>query len=130
MGMDDPDGEWLNSAEAQVPSDFPDVFLWRMLIAPRRPKRVSKGGIILPGNAQDAEDFLTYVGQVVAMGSLCYRSDVFKDTDNIPKVGDWVVYGRYAGQRIVYRGFKFIFLNDKEVLGRVADPDMVKIHTD
>lgn len=39
------------------------------------------------------------------------------------KVGDWVCYGRYSGQRIEFQGVKFILANDDEILAKISGPD-------
>jgi co-chaperonin GroES (HSP10) len=119
---------WANTDEQKMPEDFPEPILWRILIAPRIPKKVSKGGIVIPVEAQDAQQHLNYVGQIVAMGELAWKSERFEGQQNPPKVGDFVVYGRYAGQKLDHRGFKFLIVNDDEILGRVRDPESLTIY--
>lgn len=121
-------GEWSNEADVPLPPDHPTPSLWRILIAPRRPKKVSKGGLIIAQAARDAENHLNYVGQVIALGPLAYKSDLFNDVKDLPKVGDWVLYARYAGQPILYRGFRFLLANDKEVLARIDDPEALTVY--
>ena len=38
------------------------------------------------------------------------------------KVGDWVVFARYAGSRIEIEGGEVRLLNDDEILATVQDP--------
>lgn len=121
-------GEWTNEADVPMPEDHPAPLLWRVLIAPRRPKKMSAGGLIIAHAARDAEQHLNYIGQVIAMGELAYKSDLFKDMADVPKVGDWVAYGRYAGQPLLYRGYRFLVVNDKEILCRITDPEALTIY--
>ena len=62
-------------------------------------------------------------GNVLAMGGSCYS-----DKDRYPegpwcKVGDWVVFARYAGSRIEIEGGEVRLLNEDEVLATVKDPN-------
>lgn len=120
--------DWSNDADVAIPEDFPRPILWKVLIVPRRPKKESRGGIIIAQAAQDAERHLNYVGQIVAMGELAYRSDIFKEMTEVPRVGEWVVYGRYAGQPMLYKGVRFLVCDDKQLLCRVPNPDGLTVY--
>lgn len=133
--------DWLNPEDIDLPQDLPRPSVWRMLIMPVQPKRKSKGGILLPYQAQDAEGHLQIVGKVAALGPLAFRSwkfaAGFTDYARIvtgqrvswaPKVGDWVVYGRYTGQRCEYRGLKMVIMNDDELIAHISSPDGFKIY--
>ena len=111
--------------------------LWRVLICPVQPRTLSKGGIALPSSVQDGEEHLNYVGKVVALGPLAGKSAKFENPNYGPnaaggfdypndhrylwdvKEGDSVTYGRYAGQRMEWKGVKLILVNDDEILGIV-----------
>ena len=100
---------------------------WRILVRPfEHPKSV--GEILLPAEALEAEEYLTYVGQIVAMGSQCYkaitRSGIhLAEMDPKPKVGDWIMYGTYGGQKVITKaGAKYLVMNDDGIMGIVEDP--------
>lgn len=124
--------DWSNDPDAKVPEDHPLPDFWRILILPQRPRKVSKGGIVIAEASRTAESVLNYIGQVVALGPLAYKSERFRLPDGsmieAPKVGDYVIFGRYAGQPIEHSGLKFRFINDDEILGRVVNPDAVRVH--
>ena len=90
---------------------------WRVLIRPYEPPKASDGGIIYGGDSLESEEHLTYVGKIVAMGNLCYkavtRSGInLADVDPKPKVGDWIIYGTYGGQKVVMKnGVKYLSMN-------------------
>ena len=113
--------------EAKLLADAPDPTLWRVLIRPRKPRTVSKGGIVIPGQAREAESHLQYVGQVIAMGALAGKSDKFQNSYNVG-VGDWVVYGRYAGQRMTHRGLRLLMVDDDQIMGVVQTPEALRIY--
>ena len=95
---------------------------WRMLVLPFRMKEKTDGGVILGTETIDRQQVASQCGNVLAMGSDCYiDKDRFKDGPWC-KVGDWVVFARYAGSRIEIEGGEVRLLNDDEVLATVQDP--------
>jgi co-chaperonin GroES (HSP10) len=111
----------------------PRAILWRMVIEPFEPPNMTAGGIALAEEALETERLLTNVGKVVNMGPLCYRGKttsglVMEDDDN-PKVGDWVIYGTYGGQKVKTKsGRVFIVINDDNILGVVESPEHYQYH--
>ena len=109
-----------------VPSSFdelPQPTGWRMLVLPFRMKEKTDGGIIMGTETIDRQQVASQCGNVLAMGSECY-----KDKDRYPtgpwcKVGDWVVFARYAGSRIQIEGGEVRLLNEDEVLATVKNPE-------
>ena len=58
------------------------------------------------------------------MGDLAYRNRDSGErwkTDVLPEIGSKVTYGKYAGQKIVVNGVKFLLLNDDEVTSIVPE---------
>ena len=55
------------------------------------------------------------------MGDECY-SDRKKPWC---KVGNWVIFGRYAGARISVQKVKMVLLNDDEIIATLESPDVV-----
>ena len=123
--------DWTNEdvpRPAEFWNELPRPVLWRILVMPVKPKEISKGGIVIPREAQDAQGHLNYVGKVVSTGALAFKSDKFAGEDGFPKVGDYVLYSRYAGQQMTYRGTKLLIVNDDEILGVVPNPEALQIH--
>ena len=91
---------------------------WKILIQPNQIKQQTKGGILLPTKAQENEAYLTAHGLVAAVGELAYRDrdsgERWKQR-HIPKSGDRVTYGKYAGQKLIINGVRFLLLNDDEI---------------
>ena len=56
------------------------------------------------------------------MGPDCYKDPERFSDGPWCKVGDWVVFARYAGSRIEIEGGEVRLLNDDEVLATVQDP--------
>ena len=95
---------------------------WRMLVLPFRMNEKTKGGVLLGTETIDRQQVASQCGNVLAMGPDCYNDkDRFKDGPWC-KVGDWVVFARYAGSRIEIEGGEVRLLNDDEILATVQDP--------
>jgi co-chaperonin GroES (HSP10) len=108
---------------------------WRVLIRPYEPKETwGDSDIVIAGEALESEEYLTYVGQIVAMGSECYkavtRSGIeLANIDPKPKVGDWIIYGTYGGQKVHMKsGVKYLMMNDDGLMGIVEDPSLFRAH--
>ena len=89
---------------------------WRMLVLPFRMDEKTKGGVLLGQDTIDKQQVASQCGNVIAMGDACY-----KDKERYPsgpwcKVGDWVIFARYAGSRIEIEGGEVRLLNEDEVL--------------
>ena len=95
---------------------------WRLLVLPFKMKETTKGGLHLAETTLERQQVASQVGLVMAMGPQCY-----KDKERYPegpwcKVGDWVIFARYAGSRIEIEGGEVRLLNEDEILATVQDP--------
>jgi co-chaperonin GroES (HSP10) len=129
------EGDWANDEEIELPKDLPQPTLWRVLVVPVQPRRMSRGGIALPSQASDAEGYLNYIGRIAALGPLAGKNEKFRVPGSALEqyawdfqVGDWVVYGRYAGQRMEKQGVKLVLVNDDEILAKVQGPEGYRIY--
>ncbi len=95
---------------------------WRILVLPFRMDEKTKGGILMGQDTLDKQQVASQCGNVLAMGSECYRDKERYPTGPWCAVGDWVVFARYAGSRIEIEGGEVRLLNEDEVLATVQDP--------
>lgn len=104
--------------------------LWFILIRERPVEDVTKGGVFLTDQVQFAKEMLAYYGEVVAMGPLCYKHSKFSGGGSQCKVGDWVIVGRYAGQKMKSKktGEVFRMITDDMVMGVTTDPDDLLVY--
>lgn len=77
----------------------------RVLITPA-PAEEKIGGIIIPDTAKEKP----LQGTVVAVG------EGKKDEEMVLKAGDNVLYGKYAGQEIEYKGEKYLIMRQSDVI--------------
>ena len=112
---------WATDNEITTPKIVPQPVGYRILLRPRGVVEKTKGGIILTDSNKDSQTYLNSVGQIIAMGAECY-------TDRKKpwcKVGDWVIFGRYAGARVSVQNVKMVLLNDDEIIATLESPDVV-----
>lgn len=103
---------------------------WKLLVKPKRAKKVSAGGLILVDETSEAEEAMIYIGKVLAIGEAAFKTKTqggidLSTWDFVPEVGDWVVYAPFAGQKMRVKGDDSIILllNDTEIQGLVDNPD-------
>ena len=81
----------------------------RVLILPAPAEEKTIGGIIIPDTAKEKP----LKGEVVAIGNGT------KDEEMILKVGDTVLYGKYAGTELEFEGKKYLMMRQSDVLAIV-----------
>lgn len=136
--MNELDTEWGAEIDADLPEKFweelPRPLYWRVLVMPIKPRATSKGGIVIPLEAQDAQKYLNYLGKVVALGDMAGKSERLgshrqgERAPNFPEIGAHIVYGKYSGQKVTYKGVQLLWINDDEILGVVPNPETLKVH--
>jgi len=112
---------WATDSDVPTPDKVPQPVGYRILLRPQGVIEKTKGGIILTDSNKDNQTYLNSVGQIIAMGDECY-SDRKKPWC---KVGDWVIFGRYAGARVSVQNVKMVLLNDDEIIATLESPDIV-----
>ena len=78
----------------------------RVLVKPAPAEEKTIGGIIIPDTAKEKPS----KGEVIATGNGT------KDEEMIVKVGDTVIYGKYAGQEIELDGEKYMIMKQSEIM--------------
>ena len=96
---------------------------WRLIVLPFKMDEKTKGGIIMNESTLEKQQVASQCGNVLAMGPQCYT-----DKERYPegpwcKVGDWVIFVRYAGSRIQIEGGEIRLLNEDEILATIKNPE-------
>jgi co-chaperonin GroES (HSP10) len=118
---------------AQFPDSFPIEYTPSInycLVGKARPKEQTKGGIIMPDSTVKGDQTLSQVGKIMAVGPLFYGIGSAKlvPDDDVPKVGDFVYFMPYTGNRMKLRSSPddlFILITDQEIMMRIKDKDAV-----
>jgi chaperonin GroES len=83
----------------------------RVVVRPKEQEEVTRGGILLPDTARKRP----FEGEVIAVGS----GHVLKDGRRAPlsiKVGDVIVYARYAGTEVRVGDEDLIIIDEDSVM--------------
>ena len=78
----------------------------RVLVLPKPAEEKTFGGIIIPDTAKEKP----LQGEIVAVGNGT------KDEEMILKIGDQVLYGKYAGNELEYEGVKYMIMRQSDVV--------------
>ena len=96
---------------------------WRILVLPFKMGEKTKGGILMGQDTLEKQQVASQCGNVLAMGPDCYRDKDRYKQGPWCKVGDWVMFARYAGSRIKIEGGEVRLLNDDEILATIKNPE-------
>jgi chaperonin GroES len=84
---------------------------FKVLIKPDEVDGQTSGGLYLPESARDKQQFSVDRGEVIAFGT-----GFFSELPGpVPKVGDKVIFNRYAGSLIKNDGEDYRLCNDKDI---------------
>ncbi len=87
----------------------------RVLVKPAAAEEKTKGGIIIPDTAKEKPQN----GTVIAVGSGKYAEQTGNIIPVKQKVGEVVLYGKYAGTEITLDGEDFLIMRSSDILMRV-----------
>ena len=82
----------------------------RVLVVPAPAEEKTIGGIIIPDTAKEKP----LKGEVVAVGNGT------KDDEMLVKVGDTILYGKYAGTELELDGNKYLIMRQSDILAIVG----------
>ena len=85
----------------------------RVIIRPIEREEVTKGGIILPDTAKEKPQ----EGEVIAVGPGKLTSDGKRLAPDI-KVGDRVVYAKYAGTELEIDDEKLLIMHESDIIAK------------
>jgi co-chaperonin GroES (HSP10) len=115
-----PNESWIDPLEVKDPKKLPRHGGLTTLVRPVA-IRAKVGNILLPDTFREAVGSLCNVARVLSISGLTKaESEYYKDLKW--KVGDYVVFGKYAGIKMKYQGVKLVLLNDEDVKMLIDDP--------
>lgn len=82
----------------------------RVLVKPSAAEEVTKGGLIIPDTAKEKPQR----GEIVAVGT----GKTLENGNIVPlsvKVGDSVLYGKYAGTEISVEGVDYLIMRESDI---------------
>ena len=81
----------------------------RVIVKPKEPEEVTKGGIILPDTAKEKP----MEGEIIAVGP--GKNEEGKTVAMELKVGDKVLYGKYSGTEIKINDVEHLIMRESDV---------------
>lgn len=85
----------------------------RVIVKPIEKEEVSKGGIILPDTAKEKPQ----EGELVAVGPGKLRDDGTRVAMDV-KVGDRVIYAKYAGTEVEVDDEKLLIMHESDIMAK------------
>ena len=76
-------------------------------------------GIYLPSKSIEDHRAIASIGKVIEVGTDAYKRDDM--TKSWCELGDYVMFGKYAGHRFKFGQVELRIMNDDEILGVVPD---------
>ncbi len=93
---------------------------YKVLISPVEVDQKTRGGIIIPDETKDRDQFAQMKGTLVAVSPLAFTYDDWKN-GSPPKPGDTVLFAKYAGAVVDGKdGKKYRLTNDKDIAAVLA----------
>ena len=95
---------------------------YRVLIIPYYPSEKTKGGLLFQMQFVSVKSFATVAAYVVKLGP-----DAYHDPQKFPNgpwcsEKDWVLIGRYSGNRFKVEGLEVRIINDDNIIATILDP--------
>lgn len=101
---------WISTEDTPDPSPLPRVPGIGILVRPVPIRKQSAGGILIPESFREDMEYLNTVGRVLALGELAFKDEEIYRTGPWVKPGDYIVYGKFAGQKFFWQGVKLLIV--------------------
>jgi len=102
--------QWLTEDAVPDPAPLPRIPGVGILVRPVPVRKVSAGGILIPESVRADREYLSTVGRVLALGELAFKDpDIYLNGPWV-KPGDYIVYAKFAGQKLFWRGVKLLIV--------------------
>jgi chaperonin GroES len=89
----------------------------RVVVKPLEREEVTKSGIVLPDTAKEKPQ----EGLVEAVGNGRFNEQTGQRVELDVKVGDRVIYAKYAGSEVKVEETEYLILSEKDILAVVAN---------
>ena len=111
---------------------LPEPRGFKLLIEKPKPKDKTEGGILLPDQAIEAENYLSICAKLIAVGPLAWRN---RETGERwkggawAKEGDWVIVPKFTQFKMEIDNKEYRFINDDEIIAVISDPTVIKVYS-
>jgi chaperonin GroES len=89
---------------------------YRVLVRPESVEEKTAGGIIIPDQTKDRDQYAVVKGTLVDVSPVAFSYADWPAGSRVPAVGDKVVYEKYAGALLKGKdGVEYRVINDKDI---------------
>lgn len=118
-----PNDQWMTGDEVADPNPLPRIPGVGILVRPVPIRRKSSGGILLPDTFREDREHLNTVGRVLALGELAFKDEEIYRNGPWVKPGDYIVYSKFAGQKLWWKGVKILLVKASAIELVVEKPE-------
>ncbi len=118
-----PNDEWVSDEDSPDPSPLPRIPGVGILVRPIPIRKKSAGGVIIPDSVRADRDHLNTVGRVLALGELAFKDEEIYKNGAWVKPGDFIVYAKFAGQKLFWRGVRLLIVPARNIELVVERPE-------
>jgi len=118
----------IHDIDTPVPEHKLRVPLWKIMAMPVGIRRTSRGGIMLPDETIDVQNWTHQLYKIVAVGNHVFRGKAYESyditEDERPQIGDlWIIDSKQP-RRFQYKGHTFVVITDDSLNVRVDPSDV------
>ena len=89
---------------------------FKVLIRPKTVEEKTAGGIIIPEQAKEREQFAQMEGEIMAVAPLAFSYAEWPEDSPPPQVGDRVLFAKYGGATVTgLDRTEYRLVNDKDI---------------
>lgn len=89
---------------------------YRVLVRPKKVEEKSAGGIIIPDQTKERDQYAAMEGVLIAVSPVAFGYTEWPEGSRVPQIGDKVMFAKYAGSNIKGRdGEDYRVINDKDI---------------
>ena len=90
---------------------------YKVLVAPRKVEEKTAGGIIMPDEVKEKEEYTNAYGFIVECGGNAFEDPDWKSK---PELGTLIMFDKYAGTKVTGNdGETYRLINDKEIVALI-----------
>ena len=121
----------VQDINAPIPEGLPQPQQWRVLLMPVGHRKRSTGGLIVPLETMDVQEWTHQLYKVCAVGPFVYRGPAWHGFTaeeleaQRPKVGDLYLVDAKSPRRFKFKGVLYIVVNDDALWNKV-EPEHVE----
>lgn len=105
---------------------------WFLIVQPLAAMRMTEGGIALPEQHVQSQEYLTTVAEVLAIGPDAFKgktkAGISLESSKV-EVGQWIIYPKHCGHNLRLKtGQRVLILADTDIIAVATDPTQIHVY--